>query len=204
MAKLIGIVALAVTTLMASAGTADAALIGTLDRLSPLPQSFILGVDFQPMTGSALGTVTATLWPVDTQLSLGNSSTSGCEAADFAGFPATTIALLQRGGCNFDVKALNAQAAGARGVLIFNQGNVNDSARMDLFLGTVVGASGLTIPVMSLSYPVGFDLAVNTFHPTITMSVTESTDPPSLPEPASTSLLALGLATLVARRFRSK
>ena len=53
----------------------------------------------------------------------GNTSTSGCEASDFAGFPAGNIALLQRGTCTFEIKAENAAAAGAVGIVIFNQGN---------------------------------------------------------------------------------
>jgi len=57
-----------------------------------------------PLTGA--GAVTA----VDLQLGLGNTSTSGCEAADFAGFPEGNIALLQRGTCTFELKAENAAA----------------------------------------------------------------------------------------------
>ena len=41
--------------------------------------------------------------------------TSGCEAADFAGFPAGNIALIQRGTCTFEHKGNNAAAAGAVG-----------------------------------------------------------------------------------------
>ena len=47
-------------------------------------------------------------------------------ADDFAGFPAGAIALIQRGGCSFALKAHNAQAAGASAVIIFNQGNTPD------------------------------------------------------------------------------
>ena len=43
-----------------------------------------------------------------------NSNTSGCEASDFAGMPAGSVALVQRGTCGFNVKVLNAQAAGAQ------------------------------------------------------------------------------------------
>jgi len=64
-------------------------------------------------TGTGYGDVTAAVFAVDLQLGLGNTSTSACEAADFAGFPAGTIALIQRGTCSFAIKALNAEAAGA-------------------------------------------------------------------------------------------
>jgi PA domain-containing protein len=42
--------------------------------------------------------------------------------ADFSGFVPGRIALIQRGSCFFGVKVLNAQAAGATGVTIFNEG----------------------------------------------------------------------------------
>ena len=71
--------------------------------------------------------MTAAVTAVDLQLGLGNTSTSGCEAADFAGFPAGNIALLQRGTCTFELKAENAAAAGAVGIVIFNQGNTADA-----------------------------------------------------------------------------
>ena len=54
---------------------------------------------------------------------------------DFAGFPAGSIALVQRGGCTFAVKAHNAEAAGAEAVIIFNQGNTPD--REALIVGTL-------------------------------------------------------------------
>ena len=42
-------------------------------------------------------------------------ATPGCEAADFAGFPAGNIALISRGACTFAVKATNAFSAGPQG-----------------------------------------------------------------------------------------
>ena len=51
---------------------------------------------------------------------------TGCVAADWAGFPAGNIALVERGGstntftCTFALKAANAHAAGARAVVIYN------------------------------------------------------------------------------------
>jgi Zn-dependent M28 family amino/carboxypeptidase len=72
------------------------------------------------------GDVTATAVPVDVHLVGDRSSTSGCEAADFAGFPAGAIALVQRGTCTITEKVDNAAAAGATAVLLFNQGDTAD------------------------------------------------------------------------------
>ena len=76
------------------------------------------------MTYSGSGNVTAPVQGVDLVLppSPTPSSTSGCEASDFAGFTSGNIALIQRGTCTFQVKAELAQAAGASGVIIFNEG----------------------------------------------------------------------------------
>ena len=38
---------------------------------------------------------------------------TGCNAGDFAGFPAGNIALISRGACTFAAKATNAYNAGA-------------------------------------------------------------------------------------------
>ena len=74
---------------------------------------------------------------------------------DFDGFPAGNIALIQRGSCNFSVKADNAAAAGAAGVIIFNQGNVVEGDdRLGLFAGTL-DPPPRDIPVVSTSYAVG-------------------------------------------------
>jgi Zn-dependent M28 family amino/carboxypeptidase len=113
----------------------------------------------QTMTYSGSGTVTdGNVIPVDLDLGLGNSSTSGCEAIDFDGLDWSgpdDIALIQRGACAFANKALNAQAAGAEAVVIFNQGNA--PGRQGIIGGTlgegVVGI--LTIPVLDSSYSDG-------------------------------------------------
>jgi hypothetical protein len=44
----------------------------------------------------------------------------GCDAPDFEVFPAGSIAFIERGGCNFSVKAWQATQAGATGVIIAN------------------------------------------------------------------------------------
>jgi Peptidase family M28/PA domain len=84
------------------------------------------------------------------------TSSSGCTAADFAGFTPGKIALIQRGSCNFGVKVLNAQAAGAVGVIIFNEGNPGRTGLQGINLvdanGTTFAAS---IPVISVTFAVG-------------------------------------------------
>ena len=55
----------------------------TLQQLTPVEADYPTG----PYTGSGPGDVTAAVTPVDLQLGLANTSTSGCQAADFAGFP---------------------------------------------------------------------------------------------------------------------
>src|SRR5262249_56039873 len=54
-----------------------------------------------------------------TILSAPVANKTGCTAFD-PGFFAGKIALIQRGGCTFYVKASNASAAGAVGVVLFN------------------------------------------------------------------------------------
>ncbi|MFD0891653.1 PA domain-containing protein, partial [Streptosporangium algeriense] len=107
-------------------------VIGTpkLTRVSPGTRSYTPETDFSPMTYSGSGNVTAAVQPVDLVLPPGAEpgSTSGCEAADFAGFVRGNIALLQRGTCGFRVKAELAEAAGASGVIIFNEGQAGTGA----------------------------------------------------------------------------
>jgi Zn-dependent M28 family amino/carboxypeptidase len=146
-----------------------------LQQLTPVNVSHETGV----FTASGFGDVTANVIPVDINLTPPRASTSGCDGAyteaavgaaivadpagpdDFAGFPAGSIALTQRGGCSFALKAYNAQAAGASAMIMFNQGN--DPTREGLIVGTLVVAAGtpgpVTIPVVGASFASGVSLA---------------------------------------------
>jgi aminopeptidase Y len=75
------------------------------------------------LTNSGSGDVTGRLRAVDLQLGAGPpaTSTSGCEAADFAGFERGAVALIRRGTCPFQTKVEHAVAAGAAGVVIMNE-----------------------------------------------------------------------------------
>jgi Zn-dependent M28 family amino/carboxypeptidase len=132
-----------------------------LIRVSPNPRTFVEGQDFlrnQFDSGVPEGTATGLLVPVDVNIPAAalppNSNTSGCDAADFAGFPAGAIALMQRGSCGFAVKALNAQAAGAAGAIIMNEGQPG----RDGLIGMIGDATGLTIPVVAATSAAGEDL----------------------------------------------
>lgn len=120
-----------------------------LQRTTTPAKTYVDGPDFQTMSYSGSGDITAQVVAVDLVVPspAPNTSTSGCEAADFAGFPAGAIALMQRGTCTFRAKAENAKAAGAAGSIIFNEGNPGRTAAISgtlsppLFSQSVVGAS---------------------------------------------------------------
>jgi Zn-dependent M28 family amino/carboxypeptidase len=124
----------------------------TLRQLTPVAATYESG----SFTGTGYGDITAAVTAVDINLVPPRASTSGCEAADFAGFPAGNIALIQRGTCTFAAKALNAQAAGAAAVIIFNQGNT--PAREDLIVGTLLPDTA-AIPVVGGSFANGVALS---------------------------------------------
>jgi Zn-dependent M28 family amino/carboxypeptidase len=115
--------------------------------------------DFSTMSYSGSGDVTAPLQAVGGIIipSPGGSA-SGCTAEDFAGFEAGNIALIQRGTCNFREKVENAQAAGAVGVVIFNEGNVvPDDDRVGNLFGTL-DPPQMKVPVVGTSFAVGEEL----------------------------------------------
>ena len=128
------------------------------ERVSPSPEVYT-GEDFLTMSYSGNGDVTA---PLEASggivIPSPGGSVSGCSADDFADFTEGSIALIQRGTCPFRQKALNAQEAGAAGVVIFNEGNEDPT---DDRLGVVNGTLDpprLEIPVIGTSFVVGEEL----------------------------------------------
>lgn len=149
-----------------------------LIRVSPDPTTFVEGQDFirnQFDSGVPEGTATGPLVPVGVVLVADDappsSNTSGCEPTDFAGFPVGGIALLQRGTCGFAVKALNAQAAGAAGAVIMNEGQPG----RDGLIGMIGDATGLTIPVVGATAATGENLYA-TPGATVTVTVEYTTE----------------------------
>ncbi|MEI5585319.1 MULTISPECIES: M20/M25/M40 family metallo-hydrolase [unclassified Agromyces] len=128
----------------------------SMSQTAPNPAAYVLGVDYFPMDYSGGGSVTAPVTAVDVNLAGDRASTSGCESSDFTGFPAGNIALIQRGSCDFAVKAANALAAQASAVIIFNQGNVvPGDDRLGLFGGTLGSIISEELPVVSAPFALG-------------------------------------------------
>ena len=117
-----------------------------LERVAPPPAGPIQNGVFS-YSGSGDVTAAVTALPAPPA-----DATPGCEPADFAGFPAGSIALISRGACTFAIKATNAYSAGASGVVIYNNapGTLN---------GTLGNAFSLDIPVTSVTQAVGQELA---------------------------------------------
>ena len=128
-------------------------------RVSPDPVTYAPNEDFYTADFSGSGDVTAPLQAVDLVLPPGpeaGSSSSGCEAEDFADFVAGNIALVQRGTCDFAVKAANAYDAGAVGVIIFNEGQEDRTETLAATLGDTFADP---IPVVGTSFEIGNELA---------------------------------------------
>jgi Zn-dependent M28 family amino/carboxypeptidase len=144
----------------------------TFTRTAPTPRTYT-AEDFATMEYSGSGDATAQVVPVDVTVppAAEPSSTSGCEAADFDGFPTGAVALVQRGTCDFVVKAKNAQTAGASAVIIFNEGQ---EGRTDVLAGTL-GSPEFTVPVIGTSYAVGEELTGLAQAGTTTVHITATT-----------------------------
>ncbi|HSO28695.1 MAG TPA: M28 family metallopeptidase [Candidatus Sulfomarinibacteraceae bacterium] len=112
-----------------------------LEQVAPPPAGPVAN---NIMAYSGSGDVTAAVSTV--------SDFRGCNAADFAGFPAGNIALISRGVCTFAIKATNAYNAGASGVIIYNNA-------AGVLNGTLGSTFTLNIGVTSVTQAVGQQLA---------------------------------------------
>jgi aminopeptidase Y len=117
-----------------------------LEQVSPPPAGPIAN-NIMEYSGSGDVTAAVTVLAVPPA-----DATPGCEATDFAGFPAGNIALIRRGACTFALKATNAYNAGASGAVIYNNipGVLN---------GTLGNAFTLDFPATAVTQAVGEQLA---------------------------------------------
>ncbi|MEO3799379.1 M28 family metallopeptidase [Nonomuraea sp. B1E8] len=128
-----------------------------LTETAPERRAYVPKQDFFAFKPSPSGDVTAQVQGVDLTLppAATPSSTSGCEASDFDGFVAGRIALVQRGTCAFSQKVRNAAAAGAAGIIVFNEGQEGRTEAEQLD----VGEWRAGIPMVYADYAVGERLA---------------------------------------------
>ena len=173
---------------------ASAILLGSLQQVAPLPATYVSGIDFFTFTDNGFaqigGPITASVTSIDIV-----GSTSGCEAADFAGAPAGRFFLMKESSsCTTTVQLLNATAAGATGALIVDDtGIVNnltfsqDTSIPSLFISSILGQNfqGLV--------PSGL---------TLTLQVSQGPVTQPVPEPTSLLLFGVGIFALkLARRM---
>ena len=106
------------------------------------------------------GDVTAPITVVDFKEPTATASTSnaGCETSDFNGFPKGNVALIQRGTCDFGLKVENAKAAGAKAVILFNEGTIGAADRNDVLIPTLAGYDASGVAVIGTDYATGRDL----------------------------------------------
>ena len=123
-------------------------------------QTFTPNEDFFAFQPSPEGDVTGTVQGVDLTLppTPTPTSTSGCEASDFAGFTAGNIALIQRGTCAFANKIRNAGEAGASAIIVFNEGQPGRTEANPLDIGEWRAG----IPMLYADFAVGNTLATTT------------------------------------------
>jgi hypothetical protein len=155
----------------------------TWSEVSPTSRSFTLVSDWNPgkSNGDATGAQVKPAGGIVLPPTPTTSSTSGCTAADFDSSFAGKLALVQRGGCNYGVKVQNAEAAGAAGVVIFNEGQPD---RTDVIAGSLLDANGdpfvPNIPVSFTSFATGESL-YNEYQagtpPVMNLSVHVTVDP---------------------------
>ena len=145
-------------------------------RVSPEPSEvYVNGTDFLTMEYSGSGDVTGILVPTnDIVIPPGaeaSTSNSGCEAGDFPTAPVDpAIALVQRGTCDFVVKANNAAAAGYEGIVIFNEGQ---PGRQEVLNGTL--GQPVDIPAIGTTFALGEELYNLTQAGTVTVRLTTDT-----------------------------
>ncbi|MFW7348144.1 MAG: M28 family peptidase [Pigmentiphaga sp.] len=110
-----------------------------LRQVGPLPA---MDIEHGVMTYSGSGDVSAGAHAVGSR---------GCAARDYAGFPAGGIALIERGDCSFDQKIGLAVAAGAAGVVVYNNAE-------GMVHGALGQSLGIEVPVLETTQALGRQL----------------------------------------------
>ena len=161
-----------------------------MEQVTPTPKTYVPGgpddddnpaVDFITFEFSASGDVTAPVVPTnDIVIPPGptaDTSNSGCEPADYPAATAGAISLIQRGTCPFVQKLDMAEAAGAAGVILFNEGQAAPGRQNVIARGA---SPYYGIPAVGASFAVGEELYqafVAGQNPTVHLKVQATTSP---------------------------
>jgi hypothetical protein len=172
----------------------EAVSIAELEQVSPIPQTYSLISDFYPFYLTGVGDITARL-----QDDIG----LGSDPADFSGFVAGNIALIERGFSSFETKVTNAIDAGAVGVLIYDR---TPEAWQDVTLYDIS-----EVPAIFITRDLGLSLLglLDAGSDVEIRMVTYTSYPPlmdEIPEPSAWILFVLGLAGigLFRRKFTTQ
>ena len=135
-----------------------------LEQVSPTPKTYAPGLnaDVATMTWSHTADVTGrvipvkriTIPPVGTQ----DGNRAGCAMSDFAPEVNGNIALIQRGSCTFVEKVANARSAGAKAVLVFNEGQTGRTGPGTSATARFASQTYPGLPAAGLSYAAGKEL----------------------------------------------
>jgi Zn-dependent M28 family amino/carboxypeptidase len=135
-------------------------------QLTPTNKTYVPGtaaddnnpaVDYITFEFSPTAEVTAPVVPVNDIVipsPATDTSNAGCQMEDFPAATSGAISLIQRGTCPFVQKLGNAQAAGAVGVILFNEGDNPNRQNA----GFRSGPTDLNIPAVFASFAVGNEL----------------------------------------------
>src|SRR3954451_19272115 len=125
-----------------------------LEMVSPTPKTYVNGLtatsDFAQMQWSQSADITAQVIPA-ARIQIPPPATadtvrSGCSMSDFPATVKDNLVLVQRGGCTELVKAINARANGAKGLIIMNEGQTGRTANTTRYISqTYPGTVGLGV-----------------------------------------------------------
>jgi Zn-dependent M28 family amino/carboxypeptidase len=119
----------------------------------PNGKTFVNGTaatsDFAQMTWSQSADITAQVIPA-ARIQIPPPATadtvrSGCSMSDYPAAVKDNLVLVQRGGCTELVKAINARANGAKGLIIMNEGQTGRTASARYISQTYPGTVGLGV-----------------------------------------------------------
>jgi hypothetical protein len=146
----------------------------TISAPAPVAKNYDIGTaSFGPSAASTAlsGSIVQMLDAVNTE---GPTTTDGCTTLTNAAQVAGKLALVDRGTCTFVTKALNAQAAGALGLIVVDGGPNESTTCLPPPMGGEDAA--VTIPVISISKRDGNSIRTQ-LDANVTVSATLQVDP---------------------------